>query len=429
MIRRVFSMLLDILLSLALLPYVILSMAASLLLRGRARGFVKLRNMGSPEALRVVSVDERFSEPDYADLFDHQIEFCLLAGRAGETVRMKQRTLIPLRVHSLLPAAGSLLLLQRMFRVLRAHGCSVLFADGAGLEGILGWALSVAAFRPFCLRISSDLDESFRIAGTVSPRARARLGIAHLLMRRANLVLVTVPGLREFALRNGVADARIREWAELVDPSLFDRAAVPSLRRRLGSESVFQISFIGRIQDEKCVMDLVEIASGCRRRNFDVHFHVVGTGTDEGRLRRMIEQNGHHASFTFHGWKDARDTARHMMASDLLILPIADRACIEGALSGTPVLYYGDHHGHQFLDDAVSGFRARRGNISFIIQVIQRVMGDPGLRKSVGQKARERALELFSPALLMKRRRDILAGVCVPATAPDTPAKRDFSTA
>lgn len=73
--------------------------------------------------------------------------------------------------------------------------------------------------------------------------------------------------------------------------------------------------FVGRLSEEKGVMDLVDVLAKVRQQHPRTRLVFAGTGPAENRLREALPDA------LFLGWVDRRDLPRLYSAADLLILP------------------------------------------------------------------------------------------------------------
>ncbi len=83
------------------------------------------------------------------------------------------------------------------------------------------------------------------------------------------------------------------------------------------------------------------------------------------------------------------------------------RDIIEAMWAGIPVVATGSSQ--EFVLDQQTGFLVPPGNVELLADCVGRLLKDPQLRRDMSRAARERALQLFSPAL---HRTKLLAALC-----------------
>jgi glycosyltransferase involved in cell wall biosynthesis len=119
----------------------------------------------------------------------------------------------------------------------------------------------------------------------------------------------------------------------------FDAAAPPQ-------NKPFRLLFAGRIERDKGVFDLLQIARDlAAQQRTDIEFDLCGDGTALPDLRRAIDQAGLASRFRCHGHCD-RTTMRRMYADcSAVIVPTTgdfiegfNQVVVEGVLAGRPVI-------------------------------------------------------------------------------------------
>jgi protein involved in polysaccharide export with SLBB domain/glycosyltransferase involved in cell wall biosynthesis len=121
----------------------------------------------------------------------------------------------------------------------------------------------------------------------------------------------------------------------------FDAIAPPPDAR-----APFRVLFAGRIERNKGVFDLLEIARRCKAEGrTEIEFDVCGTGTALDELRRGAEGAGISGSFRCHG-HCSREVMQEMFRNaHVLIVPTTtdfiegfNQVVVEGVLAGRPVI-------------------------------------------------------------------------------------------
>jgi glycogen synthase len=106
----------------------------------------------------------------------------------------------------------------------------------------------------------------------------------------------------------------------------------------------FNIFFMGRIETNKGIYDLVEVASFFNRPH-EFQFHICGEGSELDSLRRRIEQRGLSALLTCYGFLDRKELYALLDRSHVVIVPTTtdfeegfNMVCAEAILCGRPVI-------------------------------------------------------------------------------------------
>jgi glycogen synthase len=105
----------------------------------------------------------------------------------------------------------------------------------------------------------------------------------------------------------------------------------------------FRILFMGRIETNKGIYDLVEIASPLDSQMF--HFDICGDGSELHSLRRKIEMRGLNASLSCHGFLNRKELYALLDQVHVVIVPTTtdfeegfNMVCAEAILYGRPVI-------------------------------------------------------------------------------------------
>jgi glycosyltransferase involved in cell wall biosynthesis len=106
-----------------------------------------------------------------------------------------------------------------------------------------------------------------------------------------------------------------------------------------------EILFIGRVEENKGVLDLIAIASLLKERGVDFRFQICGVGSSLERMQQMVVDEGLAERFLFHGWCD-RERLRAVLAGcHVSIVPTRsdfvegfNQVAVESILAGRPAV-------------------------------------------------------------------------------------------
>jgi glycogen synthase len=105
----------------------------------------------------------------------------------------------------------------------------------------------------------------------------------------------------------------------------------------------FKILFMGRIETNKGVYDLIEVAANLDPQEF--HFDICGVGSESASLKSAIDRRGLAGSVFFHGFLGRRDLYQLLSAAHVVIVPTTtdfeegfNMVCAEAILAGRPVV-------------------------------------------------------------------------------------------
>jgi glycosyltransferase involved in cell wall biosynthesis len=136
-------------------------------------------------------------------------------------------------------------------------------------------------------------------------------------------------------------ERRIFEFLPSYRPEQFKELAAPPVER-----TPFRVLFAGRIERNKGVFDLLEIAKRFEREGRgEIEFDLCGTGGALEELRGEVGRAGVGATFRLHGHCDRATMRRMFEQSHVVIVPTTtqflegfNQVVAEGVLSGRPVI-------------------------------------------------------------------------------------------
>ena len=228
-------------------------------------------------------------------------------------------------------------------------------ADLLHAHWIPSGAVALATGKPYVLQVwGTDVELARRAPWLVRP-----------VLRRARLVIAASTALAEAARRLGAREVRVIPSGVDVPPPA-EPAEPP------------EILFAGRLSPEKGILDLVEAARG-------LPLTVAGDGPLRDRVPGAL------------GFVDP-----HPLYDRAAIVACPSRregfgvACLEAMAHGRPVVATGVGGLRDLVVDGETGLVVPPGDVAALRAALERLLGDPDLRRRLGDAARERARERFS---------------------------------
>ena len=311
----------------------------------------------------------------------------------------------------LLPTPG---VTRRAVGLLREHGCTSVWFGAAAPLGLMapalrsagaerlvatthgheaGWAQLPAA-RQLLRRIGDSTDTitylgeytRSRIAGALSPQAAARM--AHL-----------PPGVDEKTFHPGSGGDEIRARLGLTDRPVV--VCVSRLVRRKGQDTLIQ------------AMPRILAAEP------DAVLLIVGGGPYEKDLRRLAHDTGVAGSVRFTGPVPWAELPAHSGAGDVFAMPCRTRrggldveglgiVYLEASATGLPVVAGDSGGAPDAVLDGETGWVVRGGSEEETADRIITLLGDPELRRRMGERGRQWIEEKWRWDLLAERLRELL---------------------
>lgn len=273
-----------------------------------------------------------------------------------------------------------------------------------------GWAgapVSRAHRAPFVLEIRDIWPDSITAVGALRDGhiVRALGMLERALYASADHIVAVGDGYRQNMVAKGVPAAKIDVVTNGVDTDLFvPREPDPSLRRRLGLESRFVVTFAGTIgmaSGLEVVLDAAERLGDDGRD--DIAFLMIGDGAvradleAEARRRRL-------SRVVFTGLVPRHELPAYIAASDACLVHFRKQPLFsttlpskffEDAAMEKPILLGFEGAAKAMLDKAQCGIAFEPGNAAELVAAILRLAGDPELRRRLGANGRRYVLEHF----------------------------------
>ena len=235
-------------------------------------------------------------------------------------------------------------------------------------------------------------------------------GADRLIARLATRVLADSASQRAFLIAQGVvAAARSGVLAQGsicgVDTARFrpDAAARECVRQSLGipaGATVFL--YLGRIHRDKGLLDLAQAFAETGARHPDAHLLLVGP--DEGNLHAALAGAAAGCAARLHSAGLTDRPQDYFAAADVFCLPSYREGfgttIIEAAATGIPAIGSRIYGITDAIVEGETGLLFAAGEVRQLAQSMGTLAGDEELRRRMGEKASERALRDFSPAVV-----------------------------
>ena len=259
-------------------------------------------------------------------------------------------------------------------------------------EGPLGWS-AVAAARSLGIPVTSGFHTNFdRYSrhygfGWLQPALAAYLRSFH---RRTRATLVPTESLAASLTGEGLSGVRV--VGRGVDVELFRptrRSEV--LRAEWGlAPGDLAVLHVGRVAAEKNIGLALRAFEAIAVRCPNARFVVVGDGPLRGRLQSQYPQ--HH----FAGQRTGADLATHYASSDLFLFPSLTETfgnvTQEAMASGLAVVAFRSAAAAEMIVDGQNGRTITPGDESAFIQAAESVAQNGQVRRTLGERARQRVL-------------------------------------
>jgi glycosyltransferase involved in cell wall biosynthesis len=186
-----------------------------------------------------------------------------------------------------------------------------------------------------------------------------------------------------------------------VDPELFCKMETSRIREKLSIEKDrFVIGFIGRLVEEKGILDLIDAVS---RLKDEVILLLIGSGPLQGKIMHKAKKLGIEDRVKIIGHVPSLEIPQYMNSLDCLVLPSVTRSnwkeqfgrvLIEAMSCEVPVIGSSSGEIPNLLGDA--GMIFQEGEVDDLIEKLSILMNDRETRRNLAEKGRERVLKNYT---------------------------------
>ena len=277
------------------------------------------------------------------------------------------------------------------------------------LVGLSGWWLARCNGVPFVFEVRDLWPESLvavGVSGHNSPLHRSLAKIAGFLYRSCDRLVVVTPAFKEYLVEHWrVPDEKIFVVENGVETSLFSRLTPnTALRRAIGAEEKFVVSYIGTMGNAHGLETLLEAAALLRERAPEVLFLMVGEGAEKARIVSLAHSRGL-TNMRFVGQQPREKIPAYITASDVCLVllkkaelfkTVLPTKMLEFMSCARPVILGVDGHARSVMEQANAGIFVTPEDSAALVDAILRLAADPALRESLGRNGRQYVLQHFS---------------------------------
>src|SRR5229473_8000273 len=182
-------------------------------------------------------------------------------------------------------------------RGLALHKPDVIIATSPQLLCALsGWWLALWKRVPFVFEVRDLWPESLAAVGMGDSNSllhRTLAKIAAFLYRHADRIVVVTPAFEDYLVEHWrVPRERVSVVENGVETGLFAPQPATDLRRELGAEGKFVVSYIGTMGMAHGLETIIAAATQLQNTNPDIAFLMVGEGADKDRIVALALDRG-----------------------------------------------------------------------------------------------------------------------------------------
>jgi glycosyltransferase involved in cell wall biosynthesis len=262
------------------------------------------------------------------------------------------------------------------------------------ITGWLGSVVAAAHRAPLVATVHGGELDDVQLGELSVVRRRLTRWLAGWTLRRADAVVAVSQRLAELARALVGSSARVVVADMGVDCSVFRPRPKSEARKALGvGSNAGIVLFVGWLIPLKAP-DLFISAAALLQGNLpDVQWVLVGSGPMERALRDQAAGLGLHSCVHLVGRCGEEEVALWDAAADVLVMPsLAEQfglVGLEACACGTPVVASDVGGVRSYLENEANGVLVPAGDAHALASAVDRLMKDPELRRSMGEKGVE----------------------------------------
>jgi len=276
---------------------------------------------------------------------------------------------------------------------------------------VLYWLRRLGRVAPM-VRLVVDEDDWERAWNAVEPYSAAqkrffawqeRWGLRH-----ADTVVVASRELERLVRAEGVPSGRVFYVPNGIWPDAFERSAARAgaVRMLWELEDAPVVLLYSRFLEFR-LERIVAILDALRRREPRVRLFVVGEGlyAEESELDDLLTAAGLGDHVVFTGWGHTQQLPDYFAAADVAIFPFDDTLInrtkcsvklVELLAAGVPVVADAIGQNTEYIQDGETGVLVPPEDDAAFADAVLRLLGDPALRRRLGEAAAQRTRARFA---------------------------------
>ncbi len=276
------------------------------------------------------------------------------------------------------------------------------------LVGLSGWWLARWKRVPFVFEVRDLWPESLAAVGMGDSNSllhRTLAKIAAFLYRHSDRIVVVTPAFEDYLVEHWrVPREKISVVENGVETALFVPEPATDMRRELGFDGKFVVSYIGTMGMAHGLETIIAAATQLQKTNPEIAFLMVGEGADKDRVVARAQQQGLH-NLRFVDQQPREKIPAYICASDacLVLLKKTDlfktvipTKMLEFMSCARPVILGVDGQARAILEEARGGLPIDPENSESLVNAILCLAANREMARELGQNGREHMVREFS---------------------------------
>ena len=303
------------------------------------------------------------------------------------------------------------------------------------LVGLSGWWISRLKHVPFIFEVRDLWPESLVAVGVGNANSTLHrlLGrIAGFLYRKADHIVVVTPAFREFLVNRWQVPAeKISVVSNGVETKIFSpQFPDPDLRKSVGGEGKFVVSFIGTLGLAHGLDTLIAAAERLQKAEPNLLFMLVGEGADRERINAIAQTKGlTNIRFVPQQLREripdyiaVSDTCLVLLKKSEVFETVIPTKMLEFMSCAKPVILGVGGQAREIVERSRAGICIEPENSGQLCEAILKLRNEEWLRESLGKNGREYIARNLSRERTADEYLELLGEVIAGATGAEAAA-------
>ncbi|MCK4829355.1 glycosyltransferase family 4 protein, partial [bacterium] len=302
---------------------------------------------------------------------------------------------------------------QAIANEIRQQGCDIVYHRFAS-SAIFPILRSKLLWTTLILEVNADLDSDLRGSWGSAPAMRNIIKfLAFIQYLAADHIIVVSEGIKNSICKgHSFLKSKVSVVPNGADLEVFHPLDVINSRHELGlNENQSIVSFTGKVHVYQGIETIIQAAKVILEGKFPVKFILVGEGSNETQLKKLVQEYGLSSSVIFTGWCSPQETALYLGASDICLAPYTREVLIDpnqsqtydAVMKGSPLKIFSymaagrpviaSHFAEAgiFVEKRGAGIAIEPENPSILAQEILNLLNDKERLREKGENARHAA--------------------------------------
>jgi len=344
--------------------------------------------------------------PEYRDKFRR-----LVAHETTEGVNVVRTWLLPFpnrKAHERMLNYSSFCVSAASTGLFQSRPDVVIATSPQLLVGLSGWWLARCKRVPFVFEVRDLWPESLAAVGMGDGDSllHRTLGkIAGFLYRHSDRIVVVTPAFEDYLVEQWrVPREKISVIENGVETAPFAPEPATDLRRELGFDGKFVVSYIGTMGMAHGLETIIAAATRLKNTNPEIAFLMLGEGADKDRVMALAQQHGLN-NLRFVDQQPRERIPAYICASDVCLVllkktdlfkTVLPTKMLEFMSCARPVILGVDGQARAILEEAGGGLAIDPENSEALINAILCLAANRQMARELGRSGREHVVRKFS---------------------------------